>query len=239
MRTLAVLCLVGGLTAGLLLCGCGGGGDVDVVVPPAGFVGTWGGVGLDGNGNPRGDAVFEVQPDGDIVMADIGGASLAGSITTAAAGQVIGHVTSLDGAIRIDFTDPKMGHVTGTGDLDLNDTGHATGTAGGKAFNLTLWRANWHTARTLNVTVQGAPVGTVSVDADGIVTGTFTIEGQVTPVRVGVVTGAGHIAITFWCNDVGDAGGTVFVEGDMNINGATGTWKDETGDSGTWTAVFA
>jgi len=144
--------------------------------------------------------VFEVQPDGDIVMADIGGASLAGNITTAAVGDVIGHVTSLDGAIRIDFTDPKMGHVTGTGDLDLNDTGHATGTAGGEAFNLTLWRANWHTARTLNVTVQGAPpgtVGTINVDAAGIATGTFTIEGQPAEVEVGVVTGAGHIAIAF------------------------------------------
>ncbi|MBU0610700.1 MAG: hypothetical protein KKI08_22640 [Armatimonadetes bacterium] len=184
-----------------------------------------------------GNAAFEVQPDGDIVSADIGGASLAG-ITTAAVGDVIGHVTSLDGAIRVSFTDPEAGRVTGTGDLDLDDTGHATGTAGGEAFNLTLWRANWATARTLNVTIPDAPpgtVGTINVAAGGIATGTFTVPGEpVQQVEVGIVTGAGHITISMW-----GPNGMGFMEGDMNVNGATGTWKNEEGDSGTWTAVFA
>jgi hypothetical protein len=235
MRSFAVGMVVVALSllvGAVLLGGCGGdgGGGDDGVIPDE-FVGFWGAVAFDNAGNPMGGNLLEIEEDGDILLQDTGAAGA--GVGAAQAGPVlVGRVTNsrgtFEGSVEVDG-----GVVSFFGDLNTNDTGTGTWTRGFDTGAMQLWRAAWRTARTLNMTVAG-PVtgtGTVSVGADGLVSGTVTAGGGDSQVN-GVVTGAGHIVAA---TDGGDT--FVLIQGAVTGTGASGTWRTGDGETGTWTAT--
>ncbi|MBU0610697.1 MAG: hypothetical protein KKI08_22625 [Armatimonadetes bacterium] len=233
MRTRTVVLVGLSLTAGLLLCGCSD--SEGNLVLPAALVGTWGVGGFDANGNPKGAALVDVQPDGDVLFVNVG---LQPFALAQAPAIIVGQVFNVEGNFQGDVN-PNGMPVHIAGDLDEDDTGTGTWNSPTENGTLQLWRANNNQNFTLNCTVQGTQTGTGTITAGvtGILTGTMTIDGLGSDDIHGVVTGSGEV--------VGGWGGAdsglpfVTFQGNLTVTGATGTWTAEDGSTGTWTAVFA
>jgi hypothetical protein len=198
-----------GLLALLLASGCGG---YSGVVPQA-FASGWTVVMSDGAGNPQEAFTFDIFPNGSV------------RTTTRTVGTCDG-----TGLLALSFTGWTGATVTSTIPLQANGVGTGTWARTGAAPN----------SGTVVVTEMAPTVfsGNYSLIWDGNAGSATAIEVTSDGVFVqnGVGTGIVHggSAVTAALTN-GVTHGPLVLTGTLNATGATGTYRDHQGSTGTWT----
>lgn len=229
MHRLRVLGYVMVVALVALLAGCDTyTAPVGVVIPNV-YQGTWMMAALDDEGQLVGVGMFRVDQFGQVHIVE-SEVYVTGEVTQ-------GGALTLEGTVDGD-------DLSATGTMNADDTGQGTWQVmenGVPRANGTflIWRANGGAyAGVWDVTVSGAATGAgpVTVDANGVITGTATVEGQSISV-FGVVTGDGTVVVA-WTTLSGSAFvGRGPADGTASGATATGNWASSDGMTGTWTAT--
>lgn len=235
MKALLPLVLLVILFGGMsLIAGCSGDNDHPRVTIPSAYQGTWLIVAYDDQAQPEAGGLVNVASDGEVTAAE------ESQVATAQAsddGDVEGDVNT-EGELNL-TADIDGVIYTLTGTLGTDDTGEGTwvgrengtlvnsGTFTACRANGAAWAGNWVGTTSGDMSGQGTAV----VNGQGVILGEFGI-GNGTAELVGVVNGQGDV-LALW-----DGSPMVVAPGSAtSANEASGTWRSDTGLSGSWEAT--